>query len=236
MQRFPLALSLLLLAAASVAAQSSAPEAQKRTVTVRGEGTATATPDQVRLTVQVSVRGETASEAMRSAGAKTQAVLAVLRALGVEEKNIQTSRANVSPVFDYSRQVQPPPIIGYISTNDFSVLFKGKTMEKVGEFMDRAVTAGATSFGSLQFETSQQRTLERDVLAKAAADARARAEVLAKELGAELGPVVSITESPSGGRPLPMYMRAATEAAPATPVMSGELSITVSVDVVFGLK
>lgn len=229
-------MALLVAAALSVFAQNPASEPQQRTVTVRGEGTTTAPPDQVRLTLQVSVRGETATEAMRSASTKTQAVLTLLKGLGIDEKNIQTSRVNVTPVFDYSRQIQPPPIVGYTSSNDFAVLFKGKLMEKVGEFMDRAVTAGATSFGSLQFESSKQRELEREVLRNAAADARARAQVLAKELGAELGRVVSISESVGGGRPVPVYMRAAAEAAPAAPVMSGELTITANVDVVFELK
>lgn len=234
MKRHVVALILLGVATMHAAAQQAPTEVSKRMVTVRGEGTVTATPDQVRLSVQVSTRGETASEAMRTATTKTQAVLTLLKGLGVEEKNIQTSRVNVTPIYDYSKQIQPPPILGYTSSNDFTVLFKGKLMDRVGEFMDKAVAAGATNFGSLQFENSKQRELEREALSKAAADARARAEQLARELGATLGQVISIAET-VGGRPGPVLMRTMAESA-AAPVMSGELNIVANVDVVFELK
>jgi uncharacterized protein YggE len=235
MKNSALVAGLLLAAVMSASAQTPAPDVQKRTVTVRGEGRVTAPPDQVRLTLQVNVRGESATEAMRSASTKTQSILALLKSFGVEEKNIQSSRITVTPVLDYSRQVQPPPIVGYTSSNDFTVVFKGTLMDRVGEFIDRAVTVGAMSFGSLQFENSKQREMERDALGKAAADARARAQQLARELGATLGPVISIAEAVAE-RPGPVLMRSMAEGATAAPVMTGELSIVANVDVVFELK
>ena len=227
-------LFLVLLTSAFVFAQT--PE-KPRTVTVRGEGFIATSPDQVRLSVQVSAQASTASAAMRSASGKTQEILNVLKNLGVEEKNIQTSRVSVSPTYDYSKQIQPPPIVGYNSSNDFSVLFKGKLMEKAGEFMDKAVGAGATGFGGLQYEASKQRELERDALTKAAADARSRAEVLAKELGSKLGQVLTITENISSGGPMPVMMRTASmDASSAAPVMTGELFIRAEVNVMFEMK
>lgn len=102
--------------------------------------------------------------------------------------------------------------------------------------MDKAVTSGATSFGGLTYENSKQRELERDALKKAANDAQARAEVLAKELGVALGKVLSISESVS--TPFPMGRMAMVEAmAPsAAPVMTGELTISAQTDVIFELK
>ncbi|MBX2991612.1 MAG: SIMPL domain-containing protein [Bacteroidetes bacterium] len=229
---------ILLPAVTAAFAQQPEPKEKMRTISVRGEGTVATAPDQVRVSVQVSTREESASTAMRSASSKTQAILSLLKNLGVDEKSIQTSRVNVSPVYDYSRQIQPPPIVGYTSSNDFTVLFKGKLMDKVGEFMDKAVAAGAANFGGLQYESSKQREIEREALKKAADDAKARAEVLAKQLGATLGQVTTISESVSGGGPGPMLMRgnAMMEASSAAPVMQGELSIRADVHVVFELK
>lgn len=229
-------LSILFLALlTSVCSFAQQPE-KPRTVSVRGEGITATSPDQVRLSVQVSAQASTASAAMRSASGKTQEILSVLKSMGVEEKNIQTSRVSVSPTYDYSKQIQPPPIIGYNSSNDFSVLFKGKLMEKAGEFMDKAVSAGATGFGGLQYEASRQRELERDALTKAAADARSRAEVLAKELSSKLGQVLTISESVDRPGPMPMVRMASMDASSAAPVMSGELSIRAEVNVMFELK
>lgn len=231
-------LTILVAFMSSTSAQQSETKEKMRTISVRGEGMIATSPDQVRLNVSVNTQGQTASVAMRSASGRTSEILALLKSMGVDEKNIQTSRVNVSPTYDYSKQIQPPPIIGYNSTNDFAVLFKGKLMDKVGEFVDKAVGAGASNFGGLQYEASTQRELEREALKKAADDAKARAEVLAKQLGASLGQVMTISESVSGGGPVPMMMRSAAvmDASSAAPMMQGELSIRAEVHVVFELK
>lgn len=233
--------TMLLLLAAGVAVataqQKDTKEPRQRTVSVRGLGTVMSEPDQVRLGVQVNTRGESASAAMTQASSKTREILAILKSYGIDDRNIQTSRVSVAPILDYQRNIQPPPIVGYAGTNDFSILFKGKLMEKVGEFMDRAVSAGATSFGGLAYESSRQRELERDALTKAAADARARATVLARELGASLGDVLSIAESVAGPGPVYNTRTTMTDAiASAAPVMTGELTISATADVVFELK
>lgn len=231
-----LTLTLITVIMSSSPAQQDKKE-PLRSITVRGEGMIATSPDQVRLSISVNTQGQSASAAMRLASGKTAEILALLKAMGVDEKNIQTSRVNVSPTYDYSKQIQPPPIIGYNSANDFSVLFKGKLMDKVGEFMDKAVTAGASNFGGLQYESSTQRELERDALKRAADDAKARAEVLAKQLGASLGQVMTISESVSHGGPVPIMMKSAMmDASSAAPVVHGELSIRAEVTVVFELK
>ena len=216
-------------------AQQSATPAP-RTVSVRGEGTVMADPDQVRLQVQIATRTESASSAMSQVNSKTRDVLSVLRNIGVDPKDIQTSHIGVSPVYDYQRNIQPPPIVGYAGTSSLNILFRGTLMDKTGDFIDRAVKAGATGFGSLSFESSRVREIQRDALRKAADDARARAQVLAQQLGATLGPVTSIAESVEA--PQPMYRNAAmldAATAPA-PVMSGELAVTATVHVVFALQ
>ena len=234
MKTLTAAMLMLLLCSVPSNAQTEAKEPKARTVSVRGIGYVKSVPDQLRLSVQVNTRTESASSAMTQASAKTRQILDILKSYGVDDKDIQTSRVTVAPVLDYQRNVQPPPIVGYTGTNEFSVLFKGKTMEKVGEFMDKAVVAGASSFGGLNYEASKQRELERDALKKAATDAQARADVLAKELGAQLGKVMSISESVAGPIPVRGIMSDAMSAS--APVMTGELSISAQADVVFELK
>ena len=220
----------------SFAQHAETKDSQLRTVGVRGVGTLTTIPDQVRLGVQVHTRGESATDAMTAANVKTRAILAILKAEGVDGKDIQTSRSTVSPVLDYQRNIHPPPIVGYTGINEFSVMFRGERMEKAGTFMDKAVAAGATGFGGLQYEASAQRSLEREALKKAAADARARAEVLAAELGASLGKVISVKELSTGAAPLARSMMMAESAGTGAPIMTGELTVAAQVEVMFELK
>lgn len=211
-------------------------DAKQRTVTVRGLGTISTEPDIVRLGVQVNTRGESASAAMNSASARTREILTILKSYSIESKDIQTSRVSVAPILDYQRNIQPPPIVGYTGSNDFMVLFRGKLMDRIGDFMDKAVGAGASGFGGLRYESSRQRDLERDAMKLAASDAQRRAEVLAKELGATLGKVMTINESYSVGMPMGRGVAMTDAMSSAAPVMSGELTISVNIDVVFELK
>jgi uncharacterized protein YggE len=228
--------ALIALAALGVAQTTEPIESKPRTVAVRGLGIVMTTPDQVRMNVQVNTRAESPSGAMREASKRTGEILAILETFGVESKYIQTSRVTVTAILDYEKRIQPPPIVGYTGSNSFSVLFKGKLMENVGNFLDQAVTAGASSFGGLMYESSTQRELEREALKKAASDAQKRAEVLAQELGASVARVKSISETVGGG-PVPLrHDLVRMESATAAPVMVGELTISASVDVVFELK
>lgn len=230
-------LALSLVVTPAVAQQSGGKEPKQRTVSVQGEGKVTAAPDQVRITVQVNTRGESATSAMNMASTRTKEILALLKNIGVADKDIQTSRVTVTAILDYEKRIQPPPIVGYTGANDFSVVFKGKLMDKVGEFLDKAVTAGASSFSGLVYEASNSRELEREALKKAAVDAKARADVLAKELGSAVGQVLSISESVSTPVPFQRGIMAMTDAtASSAPVMSGELTITAMASVIFELK
>jgi uncharacterized protein YggE len=227
---------ILLLCVLNAVAQEKTEKEPRRVIQVQGSGTHMTAPDQVRLSVQVNTRAETASEAMAQASRKTSDVLAILKGYGIDPKDIQTSRVTVSAILDYQRNIQPPPIVGYSGVNEFSVIFKAKLMDKVGDFLDKAVVAGVSSFGGLAYESSKQRELEREALKKAASDAQARAEVLAKQLGASLGRVMTISESVTS--PQPVVMRTAMMDAVTTsaPVMTGELTIAAQVNVTFELK
>lgn len=226
---------LLLGAVTAFAQQERNGQSTVRSIHVQGQGKLMTVPDQVRLNVQISTRAESASDAMVQANQKTSDVLAMLKGYGVDPKDIQTSRVTVTAILDYQHNIQPPPIVGYNGVNEFSVLFKGKLMDKVGEFIDKAVAAGVTSFSGLMYESSKQRELERDALKKAADDAQARAEVLARELNATLGKVMTISESMNPPSPV---MRGAMVDAAATsaPVMTGQLAIVADVTVTFELK
>ncbi len=228
---------MIVLPAALEIAQMPSP-VHPRMVAVHGVGIVTTAPDQVRLAVHVRTREASASAAMQAASKRARDIIALLGSYGVKKEDVQTSRVTVNPVLDYEKKIQPPPVVGYTGINEFSVIFKGKAMDNVGEFMDRAVSAGASGFGSLQFESSKARELERDALANAAADAKARAMVLAKELGATLHHVRQIRESSVAPQPIPMLRTGALSVASESPapVSAGEITVRAEVDVEFDLE
>ncbi len=221
---------------ALVGSIASAQQPRERTISVRGTGKVRVVPDHLVLAIQVNVpRAESAAEALSRNSKLTADVIAVLKRFNVADADIQTTRVALSPVYDYDKRVSPPPIIGYSVQNELRVMIR--KMDDAGRIIDQAARAGATGFGRLQYESSRRTELEREALKKAADDARTKADLLARQLGATLGRVLTISESTAPAPPsiVPMAMEARA-ASIDVPVMPGEIEITATVDVVFELK
>ena len=90
--------------------------------------------------------------------------------------------------------------------------------ERAAEILDIAVTAGATDSGQIDWTVKDEKALEADALDKAAARAKANAEVMAKGLGARLGAPIYVSNQLSGGAPPPVpYQFNALARSAATP-------------------
>ncbi|HEY4613180.1 MAG TPA: SIMPL domain-containing protein [Bacteroidota bacterium] len=207
-----------------------------RSIRVNGVGKVRVVPDQLHISLKVNVpRAETAVEALSQNSQFAAQVIRMLRRFDIAETDIQTTRVSVNPVYDYSKKTSPPTIVGYSAQNEVHVAVK--KMDDAGKILDQAVKNGATGFGPIQYESSKRTDLEREALARAADDARVKATLLAKQLGAMLGRVMTISESGVSYPSPMMQMRMESKAAGAdVPVMPGEMEISASVEVVFELK
>jgi uncharacterized protein YggE len=104
---------------------------------------------------------------------------------------------------------------------------------KLGELLDVAVGAGATSIGGIRFDLKDRTETEQAALQRAVADARTQADTAAKAAGLKVERIVRIevnreSSAPPPPRPM-MAMRETALAATAPPISPGELEIRVSV-------
>src|SRR5437588_541091 len=76
----------------------------------------------------------------------------------------------------------------------------------------------------------------REALAKAVDDARLKAEALAKAGGFGVGPVSSVTEGASQGRPVETFAAVAGKRDAATPIEPGTQDVTADVTVTFRIR
>ena len=100
--------------------------------------------------------------------------------------------------------------------------------------IDAAAEAGANQVSGPGLSSSNAEALYRQALAKAVADARLRAEVLAKAAGRSLGEITTIVEG--GAQPTPLYREAALDAAQSTPIVPGQQETSASISVTFSLR
>ena len=88
-----IAASILLAAIPAAAAQSSGSGAtgMPRTITVVGTGTAAAAPDLATVQIGIDTQSSAPEEAVRQNDEKMEALIAALKAAGIDDSDIQTS-------------------------------------------------------------------------------------------------------------------------------------------------
>jgi uncharacterized protein len=195
------------------------------TVTVTGVGSVESTPDDANFSFGVESRGRTAQAAIAANGTAMEKVIAALRQAGARE--IATQWVSVYTVTDENGTVT-----GYSASNSVSASIG---VGRAGALIDAAAEAGANQINGPGMSSSDADRLYREALADAVADARQRAEVLARAAGRSLGDITSLSEV--GSQAMPYALEAARDAAAAsTPVVPGRQETSASVNVTFSLR
>jgi uncharacterized protein len=206
-----------------------------RTVAVAGTGRVAVAPDVVELRLGVAVTRPTAAAAQAAAAGTMAAILGALRETGVADRDLRTEGLSLQPVLDY-RNDGPPRLRGYELRN--SVVARLRDLARLPEAVDGAIAAGATTLDGVRFDVEDRAAAEAAARDAAVADALAKAAALARAAGAELGPVLAVSEgSIAPPAPFPVARAAKLMAADAlsTPVEAGESEIAVTVQLVVAL-
>lgn len=193
------------------------------TVTASGVGSVVAVPNEAQMSFGVESRAPTARAAVAANADAMRKVLNALRQAGARE--IATQWVSVYP---YSRE--DGSIDGYSASNSVSAV---SDVGDAAGLIDAAVEAGANQVSGPGMSSSNAEELYRHALAKAVAEARERAQVLAKAAGRSVGEITAIVEG-SAATPLPYAERAALDAS--TPIVPGEQETTATVSVTFALR
>jgi uncharacterized protein YggE len=197
-----------------------------RTVTVSGEGVVEARPDEASFSFGVQSQGATAEEASAANAAAMRRLIAALKEAGVSLRDIQTEHVSVWPSAD-----EKGGVTGYTASNSVTVQVG---VDRAGGLVSVATGAGANTLWGPNLTREDTDAQEEQALERALADARRKAEALAKAAGAQLGEVVKMVEG--GAQPIPVYgeaMRAAD--AQATPIEAGTLETRAALTVTFAL-
>lgn len=217
-------------------------------ISVSGVGEAVSIPDIAVFSFIVSADAKVASDAQGEVTKKMDVILVKLKALGIEEKDINTTDYSLFPKYSFgpvicsstfcppSRQVQD----GYTASHNVSV--KVRTTKDVGKALALAGENGATGLSNISFAVDDPDKILDEARAKAITDAREKAKLLSKELGVRLVRIVSYDDS-TGGGVTPYYAESLgsdavmkTAAIPAPTIPIGENKISVNVTIVYEIR
>jgi len=213
---------------------------QQKGIWVTGQGEVTVTPDIATLRLGIAAEAPTVAEAQSQAAEAMDKVMAALKDNDVDKKDIQTQYFNIRQVTKWDRIKEEEEVIGYRVTN--MVTAKIREVDKAGTIIDEAAKAGGdfTRIDSISFSVDEPSAYYEEARKEAMADAKAKAEHLAKLGGVSLGKPTYISEGAQ--TPPVIYREAVMEAgipapAPApTPISPGELEISLTVQVAYAIR
>ncbi|KND51573.1 MAG: hypothetical protein AB202_03345 [Parcubacteria bacterium C7867-007] len=239
-----LALFLLVKTFDAIAQFGTGPNRPINSITVTGEGKSTSVPNIALVTFTVQETAVSVKEAQDAATKRTNDSLAAMKDMDIAEKDIKTLGYNVYPQYE-NRAIAPCYPGGECPTqsNKISGYQVSQTVEvkirdtaKAGDVLQKLGTLGVQNISGPNFMLDDDSTVRDEAREAAIEDARAKAEVLAKQLHVRLGNVMSFSE---GGGYYPMYsgyakggvaMDAANVApAPSLPVGENETNVTVQI-------
>jgi uncharacterized protein YggE len=201
-------------------------------ISVTGEAKVSVAPDLAEVDGGVTSDAKTARDASSATNKAMAAVIAALKAKGIADADIRTSRLSLQPQNAPDRTPGSPRIIGYRASNRVTVRIHD--VAKVAETIDALVDAGANDIGGIGFMISNPSKWLDEARPKAIADARRKAEIYAKAAGVSVGAPLSISE-PSTSGPISQRAFKAGLAAP-TPIATGDETLTVSIEVSYEIK
>lgn len=201
-------------------------------VTVLGQGSVRTPVDRVELMIGVEVDRTEPGPAFQAAAGSVAAVLGVLADAGVDSRHVRTADLRLGPRTHY--QEGREEVLSYYSGQRLIATLEG--LSGVPRLLGDLATTGieGVRFDGVSFSTADPTRYLAQAREHAMADARDKAADFARLAGRELGPVVSISESPGGSAPGPVAKRGVM-ALGAMPVAAGEASSDVGIEVVFAL-
>lgn len=217
---------------------------QPTTVSFTGKGEAVGKPDVAIFTAGVIERAKTVAAAQSKATDTINKIVAYLKTAGVEDRDVQTSSYNIYPTYEYesvacSMNYCPPGrqvLTGYEVSQMLTI--KVRSTDKAGEILAGVGSRGANNVSGLTLTIDKAEDLEREARQKAIADAKEKAEALAKDLNVRLVKIVGFSES--GNYPYPVYRdtmaygKGGAESAPSIP--TGENTIVSNVTIVYEIR
>ena len=176
-------------------------------ITVTGQGKVYAKPDVAIVNLGVATQAITVADVTKQNTDKMNAVIEVIKALKIDNKDIQTTNYSLTPVYDtYSTPVPMMYPQVPVSTIKTGTTLKGYRLEqniqvkirdftKVGDVLSQSTAKGANLVGDLQFTIDNPDQFKKEARAKAIAEAKTNAQNLSKESGVCLGKIINVYEN-----------------------------------------
>lgn len=227
--------SALTLPAHTIAAAEIAIAATGPLVELNVYESVSVAPDIATIGAGVTTTAPTATEALRQNADAMRKVIARIRALGVAEKDIQTTGINLNAQYDYDQSAMRQVFRGYQAANRVSIILH--KIDDTGRMLDALVEAGANDLSGPNFALENDDAAKDEARRRAVERAHARAKAYAELLGFEDVRVLAISENIEGHGAMPRMemLKANSDSAAVPPVQPGIVGAGINLTIKYEL-
>ncbi|MHB1118131.1 MAG: SIMPL domain-containing protein [Minisyncoccota bacterium] len=221
------------------------------TISISGEGEVTASPDIATISFSVREEAKKVADAQSIVDTKIKEALTAVRKLGVADKDIKTENYSSYPKYEWQEAMVscmglncPPPqpgrqvVVGYEVAQ--SVTLTVRDLDATSAIIGALGAAGVSDMQGPNFAIDKEDDLKATARKEAIEKARAKAEILARDLGVSLVRIVAFSEDGN----YPIYPRTAmtsvlmekADGVRAPELPRGETKITSNVTVTYEIR
>jgi uncharacterized protein YggE len=151
------------------------------------------------VTIGVTNPAQNAVDAAAENARRFESILGALHSFGLNDRQLLTSRYNLTQNFEYPKNGQPKPS-GFVARS--TIRAEVHRLEDLGKIIDASIASGATEVTGVQFLASNTDEARRTAMTEAVKQARADADAMARAAGGSLGRLIALN---SGGISQPIY-------------------------------
>ena len=222
-----------------------------RLISLSGEASVSSPPDMAVIDFTIETKDFVFRKAREENASISAKVLNAVRALDLNDANINLKNLNVNEYREYDQKLRKSVFKGYRANRNFQVsifksnLKKGETLsEKVAQVVNVASESGITRLGSVSYSIKDTYALKNKALAQAVVNAKEKANIMLTGLGAKLGKVHSVSENTFAPKPyvktyarMAMAMDTESSSMPEPDAYSeGDMTVSSKVNISFYIE
>jgi hypothetical protein len=204
---------------------------QGETVVVTGESKTKQKNEVASFSAGVNVIKEKKEEAVDEVNKKINELITSVKDFGIPDEDIKTQSMSIYQQQEQPRYLSsgdPNKVDEWVVNNTIEITLRD--VSKTQELVDLLNKSGANNVYGPNFRIEETSDTEKGLVDSAIADAREKAEIIAKAAGRKLGKVVNVSEGGSGIS-YPMYSKAdglggGAAVEPGTSTISKTLTVT----------
>lgn len=215
-----------------------AAEEAERSITVTGTAVVQVVPDHVAWYINIADTNPDLLTAKKRNDERVAAAMELIRSLGTEPADMQTSNVSVGKEYNHDEQGRQTEFKHYLVQR--TIVVKQRDLDRFDEFFNALVEKTQADV-NFSWQSSRALELRKEARKRAVQIAKEKAQAMLAELDATLGPVITVEET--ADRAIAQFISNSIESAASSPAdevkgtfAPGSIDVRVSVNVKFGIN